>query len=298
MSTGGSFVPDTHDRGQKILVHPRYLAGPYEAEIALRPLRELGWSEREGHLGTTVRSPCRRVRVNIDPQGPARTLWTITAHRSAEDVTPVWTAIADDHTPEEILRGLIDAIAADPPLPGQEHPSAVAGPTGDAHTVYAPVADAGWSHTLSTPYGIARYTAPDRLAGLVHRLSTEPATPGHHRIDTARDTFAFWGGVEGAIGHWRASFSAHTPSHLIAGFATALADPTPVLRTQLDVPRAHRAHVVTVPVPPAPRAEPGRRVQVATARSPQPPAAQPGSPMIPAQRQPPPPPAAPSARRR
>jgi Domain of unknown function (DUF317) len=245
-------VLEALDPQRRILVSPRYLAGNYDIETALHPLAREDWPWREDAQDTAYfHSPCRRVQITVAPNDPNGTLWTISGYPSPEAITPLWTAVASEGTPEEIMEGLFSAIAADPPTADQERPSALYGDAQAKHLVYAPAAQAGWRYTLDVPRGTAHWTAPDRLAGLVHRRAT-PELP--HNSQLPEDAWAFWGGRHGTEGRWVAVFTAQTPSHLIAGFATALTDPAPVLRTHLDLPRAHLSYLTTHPVPSEPTA--------------------------------------------
>ncbi|MFI5525253.1 DUF317 domain-containing protein [Streptomyces platensis] len=76
------------------------------------------------------------------------------------------------------------------------------------------------------------------------------------------------GGRDGYRSSWHATFTIHTPSHLIAVTATALADPTPVPRYEGEIPKRNLTAARVTPVPPpAPTPLDVRRATAARARS-------------------------------
>ncbi|MBU7598880.1 DUF317 domain-containing protein [Streptomyces sp. P38-E01] len=195
---------------QHYLISPRSLAGGGDIRHVRDYLLASGWADRTRRAGPLhLVSPDRTLQVGYD----AHVLpggWTV--HSAAHGHQPEWVAVFGRQTPVEIVAGLTDALA----LPR----SAL------APDVWVPLMKQGWQ--LSTTVGST--TATSRSGARVQFL---------HR---AGEEAMWWADARG----WRASFTSATPLHLIAGFATAMADPEPVLRPLGHAP--HGPSITATPV--------------------------------------------------
>lgn len=197
---------------QHYLISPRSLAGGGDIRHVRDYLLASGWSDKTRRTGPLhLVSPDRTLQVGYDPYVlPGG--WTI--HSAAHRHQPEWVAILGRQTPVEIIAGLTDALTQ----PRTAH----------APNVWTPLKEQGWQ--LSTEANSTTATSPSR----------EPAQVQFRHV--AGDEAAWWVGTR----NWTASFTTTTPLHLIQRFATALADPEPVLR-----PLGHAPHgdpIVASPV--------------------------------------------------
>ncbi|MFF2957016.1 DUF317 domain-containing protein [Kitasatospora sp. NPDC057965] len=239
---------DGRPRPQLVAVTPRYLAGgPADYRGELHHLaREHGWSvaaavHRHGDRAT---SPCHRAKVyeaRLSTRGPA-----LSIDVQDTEERPLWHAAITRHTPGEVVRPALTALAQalrdDPP--GDRNPRAIAAPPDLASWSPAP----GWLSFRDND-GILVHQAPDALATLVVREPADPA-PSAHPPGTV---YAFTGGPQDSRHSWSAEFSSTTPPAIIAAMYRALADPEPLVRRPIEVPPHHWPHAtITTLTPPMP----------------------------------------------
>ncbi|MEU9342034.1 DUF317 domain-containing protein [Streptomyces sp. NPDC048278] len=206
---------------QDVRVSPVYLAGPtsdFTGDPALAPLLAQGFAlHHDEESNVYLSSPGQGIRLGYLPEGPDHTLWKVTVHTDPFG-PPRWTATFDMPTPIELVTAFTTALANSYAKNPQ---SCVAGTAHGADEVLRPLSDAGWKREVLRAETLC--TAPDRLAGLSY--SRRPLAPETElRQDSAR--WVLWGGQDGYISRWYASFSSCTPAHLIASTTARLADPT------------------------------------------------------------------------
>ncbi|MGD6764285.1 DUF317 domain-containing protein [Streptomyces sp. BH097] len=244
-----------------ILVSPIYLAGStHTGDPALQPLLDCGFVLTGDEYGNVyVNSPDQRFRLGYMPEGPDYTLWKITAQRTPF-AEPEWMATFDASTPTELVTTFTSALAdryqADPT-------AALFGPSSPAQEACLPLQNAGWRHSSARPSTF--FTAPDGLAGLTH---SGRHLPRQDELRGERQRWLLWGGEDGYLERWYATFTSGVPTPLIAATTDRLADPTPALRYERDIPRRNRAaaHLRLVQ-PPTPTPLDVRRAAAARAQS-------------------------------
>lgn len=226
-----------HDDLEELLVSPRHLAGSRgDGDGAIRPLLDAGWSHRYDDLGNSyVDSPCMRVRVAFTPEGEDIGLWHVTA--APLPMHPFkWKMVADAQVPVEAVAAFTTALAASVTADGDEFLIAPLG----AMPGWYPLSEAGWREQID--HAVAEFVSPEGMARLVCNRS--PSTyagemsSGPHAWD-----------LEIGDGRYRdhATFTSDTPTHLIAAFTTALADPAPVPRTRHELPKAFLRYLTATP---------------------------------------------------
>ncbi len=200
-------------------------------------------------------SPDQRIRIGWF--GDDFELWKISA---AEDAfsAPRWTATFNHVTPAEMVAGLTaalvqdydEAIASD--TPGRF----LTGPTVPWRDTVRPLTDAGWNLDGAAELGTVEIIAPDDQAGiLIDRRG----------YGSDRTTVELWAGPPGWGTRAEATFTARTPSHLIAATAAVMAKSTPVVRERHQVDRRMQ-HLVTMT--PVASATPIAEAQVSRAPTP------------------------------
>ncbi|WP_405539644.1 DUF317 domain-containing protein [Streptomyces sp. NBC_00075] len=250
-------------RFEDVQVSPFYLAGPtsdFTGDPALAPLLDLGFAvNHDDAHNVYVSSPAQDIRLGYLPEGPDHTLWKVTVHTDLFE-PPRWMATFDTATPIELVTAFTTALANS----HAEGPdSYLTGTALRAEEGLRPLTEAGWKHEYLRAETLL--TAPDQLAGLTY--SRRFLTPeAELREDAAR--WLLWGGRDGYISRWYASFTTHTPVRLIAATTARLADPTPVIRHPRDVPARNRGAAHITPVrPPVPTPLDVRRASAARASS-------------------------------
>jgi hypothetical protein len=248
---------------EDVHVSPLYLAGPtsdFTGDPALAPLLAQGFVLNYDEAANAyVSSPAQDVRLGYLPEGPDHTLWNVAVHTDPFGA-PRWMAAFDTPTPIELVTAFTTALA----ISHARSPElCVAGTTQGVDEVLRPLCEAGWKREDLRAETVL--TAPDQLSGLTY--SRRPLTPkAELRQDETR--WVLWGGRDGYISRWYASFTSRTPTHLIAAVTARLADPTPVLRYRRDVPARNRGAAHITPVrPPTPTPLDVRRASAARARS-------------------------------
>ncbi|MEH0507253.1 DUF317 domain-containing protein [Streptomyces scabiei] len=227
-----------------VLVAPGYLAGSaYCGTDAFVPLTHHYWHDMSDEMGnfyvTTMGS---QLRIAYVPEASelmpdATALWQIRC-RTDLHAPPTWTAAFTDETPPEIVAAVTAALDADvtagrwndePYRERDDHPE----------MVWEVLRAARWQITVDGWHITA--TSPDRLARLEYR---PPSSFGGHKV--ARDEAwraRILAAPDARRALWEADFHSATPAHLVAAFATALADPAPVSRERACVPRECHAHL-------------------------------------------------------
>lgn len=201
-------MPQTPETVEVEFISPRHLAGGGDPAWITVPLhRACGWSHGHDPLMPRVilSSPDQKALLRLEPD-PDGQWWTL--HQARTSDRPAWYASFGARTPVEIIAAFTDALTD--PTPAADAP-------GDP---YGALRQAGWSR-----YFDDGLVSPDKKA-YVERPGT-PADPGAWFVTVTL-------GMHQKV--WQARFGAHTPPHLLAAFTTALADPSPVPRT--DSPRS------------------------------------------------------------
>ncbi|MGW4041194.1 DUF317 domain-containing protein [Streptomyces sp. NPDC004778] len=229
------YAPDDPTRYQEVLVSPMYLAGSNgTGEAGFAPVAH--WPHQyldEGHCQLLVTSPDQRIRIGWF--GDDFELWKISAAEDAFSASR-WTATFNHVTPAEMVAGLTAALV-------QDYDEAIASdtlgrfltqPTVPWRDTVRPLTDAGWNLDGAAELGTVEIIAPDDQAGiLIDRRG----------YGSDRTTVELWAGPPGWGTRAEATFTARTPSHLIAATAAVMAKSTPVVRersratTPLDVRR-------------------------------------------------------------
>ncbi|RPK83288.1 hypothetical protein EES45_07280 [Streptomyces sp. ADI97-07] len=234
------YAPDDPTRYQEVLVSPMYLAGSKgTGEAGFAPVAHWPYQYLdEGPCQLLVTSPDQRIRIGWF--GDDFELWKISA---AEDAfsAPRWTATFNHVTPAEMVAGLTaaliqdydEAIASD--APGRF----LTGPTVPWRDTVRPLTDAGWNLDGGAELGTVEIIAPDDQAGiLIDRRG----------YGSDRTTVELWAGAPGWGTRAEATFTARTPSHLIAATAAVMAKSTPVVRERHQVDRRMQHLVTMTPV--------------------------------------------------
>ncbi|WTD06193.1 DUF317 domain-containing protein [Streptomyces albidoflavus] len=250
-------VPDDPYQYQEVLVIPMYLAGSNgTGEVGLAPVAN--WPHHyldEGPCQLLVTSPDQRIRIGWF--GDDFELWKISA---AEDAfsAPRWTATFNHVTPAEMVAGLTTALV-------QDYDEAIAsdtpgrfltGPTASWRDTVRPLTDAGWALDGGAELGTVEIIAPDDQAGiLIDRRG----------YGSDRTTVELWAGPPGWGTRAEATFTARTPSHLIAATAAVMAKSTPVVRERHQIDQRMR-HLVTMT--PVASATPTPEAQISRAPTP------------------------------
>ncbi|CAL9583140.1 hypothetical protein SUDANB106_05087 [Streptomyces sp. enrichment culture] len=198
-------------------ITPRHLAGPGDARHVTHGLAAAGWTPTSDPLSPQIvlTSPDHRHSLQFDPHSATSAWWRLRAE--ATDTEPGWYAEFGELVPAEVLGGLTDALIAPPP---REQPDP-----------WRVLSSAGW--LLDAP---AAAHSPDALCRIDLRSTDQHDTPSWH-IETRRHDH----GAPAGPRIWHAWFDGRTPSHLVAAFTAALADPTPLQRGMYDRIAHHSA---------------------------------------------------------
>ncbi|GAV38248.1 DUF317 domain-containing protein [Streptomyces acidiscabies] len=234
---------DQHDPYHEVLVSPRYLAGSDgSGEAGFAPVAH--WPHHhldEGPCQLLVTSPDQRIRIGWF--GDDFDLWKISAAEEAV-AAPRWTATFNHVAPAEIVAGLTNALAQDYAAsdPDEGNGRFLAHPSMYWADAARPLTDAGWTRSGAAERGTVEIIAPDGQAGIL--------------IDRRRsgwddEVFTLWSGPPGWGTRAEATFTARTPSHLIAATAAAMTDPTPVIRVRRHLDPQLRDLATLTPVRPA-----------------------------------------------
>ncbi|KND28599.1 DUF317 domain-containing protein [Streptomyces stelliscabiei] len=207
---------------QHYLIEPRHLAGGGNLGHVTEFLRASGWKDASRSGGSVVfDSPDRTVRIGYDPHTQPGG-WTISGH--ATGTAPAWHATLGRRTPVEVVAGVTDALTQ----PRAAH----------APNAWALLEQQGWTSERGEDQS---YEAvhPDNNSWLRY-------------CQDERGQAVWWAGARTEHGQvWDAVFTPTTPLHLIEAFATALADPQPVMRPRGHVPPTSRVRTTSVSVLPS-----------------------------------------------
>jgi hypothetical protein len=232
-------VHDDDEQWREYHVTPRYLAGQsFSGDPGFADVPDT-WPQYEpdDHGGRfVITSPDRRIHIGWDGDGLDE-LWRIGAYEQ-----PVgrlrWLVTANHATPPEAIAGLTKALVVDyetgrdafldPPSPYWP-PAAL------------PLLGAGWTRGTARN-GTTEILAPDNMAGLLIN---------QRAVDPDDEVYTLWAGP---VGYTRSqiTFTALTPSHLVAATAAAFSDPRPVVRERHFIHPSVEHAVHLEPVSPAP----------------------------------------------
>ncbi|GLW58204.1 hypothetical protein [Kitasatospora phosalacinea] len=240
-----SLEPLPPSPGPRVLVSPRYLAGP-GARGPQPPSPSALWHATEP--GQVV-SSCGRARVEASPEGGLR----VYASPHPLDINSAWRARFTPNTPVEITDAwledfLTDSVAADLDL----------GTAGtfvrDADMMLGeavePLTSAGWSAYSDAT--CLRLLAPGGYAS----ASIPHGRAPHHPSTTTAEALASplrWGAdfdVTAPTGRWHAHLTDHTPPHLVRALISELTDPAALPRDSDRIPRQLLTSVRLASIPP------------------------------------------------
>jgi hypothetical protein len=190
---------------QHYLIQPRHLAGGGDLTHITAYLHAAGWKNRtrRGNGPITFSSPDGNSRISYARDlNPPR--WMVSGN-SGDDPFNTWHASFGAAVPVEILAGFTDALTQ--------------APTPFAPNVWRPLTAQGWTNTAGEH---PTATSPDGGASLQFRQENGSA----HWVASANATTS--SGQETQV--WDAVLTDNAPMQAIERFATALADPMPLLR--------------------------------------------------------------------
>ncbi|MFG3255276.1 DUF317 domain-containing protein [Streptomyces sp. NPDC048172] len=205
-------------RWREYHVTPRYLAGSgFAGDPAFAPVGH--WPHHDLDDDTwcqlLITSPDGRIRLGWfgDDYEPVK----ITAAEDA--VGPArWTARFNQNFPPEITVGFTEALAQDWDPDSERF---LARPSIYWADSVEPLLEAGWERLRASRPGTVELLAPDGQAG------AWIDTRGYGREE---ETVRLWAGPKGYLTRAEATFTADTPTHLIAATAAALKAPLPAVR--------------------------------------------------------------------
>jgi hypothetical protein len=189
---------------------PRHLAGPGDARHVTHGPVAAGWSTVSDPLSAEIvlSSPDHRHRLQFDPQSTTSAWWRLRA--GPTDSGSSWYAEFGELVPAEVLAGFTDALIALPP----QH-----------QDPWRPVIPANWQRDAD-----GTVHSPDSMCHIELRpLNIFRDRPSWH-IETREPNRGKFRGPR----IWHAFFDEHTPTHLVEGFLTALADHRPLQRGMYD----------------------------------------------------------------
>ncbi|WP_055590516.1 DUF317 domain-containing protein [Peterkaempfera griseoplana] len=239
--------------GEIVAVSPGYLGGPGDPDAALDTFLDAhpDWSRyRPGAGETTVAvSDCLLGRIQLDHEPDSRGIrWTIAAYTSPVGERS-WKAEFDTRTPHEVVLVVACqlAFALAQPAPAQRD-SALWG-SDRLPALLTRAAEAGWRWRDTAADDETALQAPDGTAGLTLREGHERIT-GFEDSDGLPVACTLWAGpADRPDRQWKGTFTAATPTTLLAAALSELTDPHPALRTTDQIPEAHRALVGITPRP-------------------------------------------------
>ncbi|KMS74096.1 hypothetical protein ACM01_15860 [Streptomyces viridochromogenes] len=196
---------------------PRHLAGPGDPRRVTQALRAGGWKNYgdPDFPHVVLASPDLRHTLVLEPAPDTyASWWRISSNADGQH----WHASFGGNTPVEIIAGFTDALLH--PAPASEL------------DVWPTLQAADWTYERDER-GNESARHPDGITSMERRATLT----SYYFAWTAE--VALPTGLGGQKRLWHAYFDDRTPCHLLAGFATALADPAPVSRGHYDVPHAH-----------------------------------------------------------
>jgi hypothetical protein len=198
-------------------ITPRYLAGGGDPRRVTEVLRAAGWSDHSdpGYPHVLLASPDMAVRLTLEPAQPDTYTDWWAFHG------PGWYVHFGGHTPTEILAGFSDALVRPAP---EQAPSAA----GIRDLLVA----TGWSREYDRS-GTESARSPDGYLTMTGKPWSSDRT---QRTWIAEASLPTAGGGHERM--WQARFHQDTPSHLVAGFASALVDPGAVHRGSYGLPHS------------------------------------------------------------
>ncbi|MFJ5875323.1 DUF317 domain-containing protein [Streptomyces sp. NPDC093088] len=245
---------------EEILVSPMYLAGSGSSgDAGFAPVSH--WPHHyldDGPCQLVVTSPDRRIQIGWF--GDDFELWKITAAQEAV-APPHWTATFNHVTPPEIVAGLTTALAQDYAAsdPYENNGRFLTNPSTYWADAVRPLTDAGWKQDGGAELGTVEIIAPDGQAGVLIN---------NRRSGWDDETFTLWAGPRGWGTRAEATFTARTPSHLIAATAAVMASSAPVLRERHMIHHEVEHLVTLTPVAQAVTVAPAAEPSVSRAPTP------------------------------
>lgn len=193
---------------------PRHLAGRGDPRHITQALRAAGWSNHSDpdYPHVILSSPDQRYALALEPEPESYSKWWRISCTSDDEN---WYAQFGSSTPVEVLAGFTDALLSPAPE--------------SAPDVWPILTAAGWTHARDER-GHEAAEHPDGIMQLRRWNTVSSWDRGWTAAALLPDGL---GGVETV---WEA-YLGNTP-HLVAAFATALVDPTPVPRAEFDVPHS------------------------------------------------------------
>ncbi|MFD3808064.1 DUF317 domain-containing protein [Streptomyces sp. NPDC058619] len=193
---------------------PRHLAGRGDPRHITQALRAAGWSNHSDpdYPHVLLSSPDQRYALALEPENESYSKWWRISCTSDDEN---WYAQFGGNTPVEILAGFTDALLI--PVPET------------APDVWSILTAAGWTH-VQDERGHELAEHPDGIMQLRRWNTPSNWNPGWTAAALLPD------GLGGQESVWEAHLG--NAQHLAAAFATALVDPRPVARAELDVPHS------------------------------------------------------------
>ncbi|CAL9365764.1 hypothetical protein SUDANB105_00759 [Streptomyces sp. enrichment culture] len=218
---------DTHAWRIPFDTTPRHLAGPGDARHVTHGLAAAGWTRTSDPLSPEIvlRSPDHRYTLQFDPQSATSAWWRLRAEPT--DTEPGWYAEFGELVPAELIGHLTDALLASPPT---EQPDIL-------QALHAANWETDEQGTAHSPDGMCRLELRHLGGHEAPSWCIETRERGH-------------GGYDGPL-IWRAYLHSRTPTRLVNGFVTALADSAPLQRGMHD--RIAHYSVVQQPSPLTPQ---------------------------------------------
>ncbi|MGW2397086.1 DUF317 domain-containing protein [Kitasatospora sp. NPDC001664] len=241
-------APPTAAAQDEVLVRPRHLAGPGPLPV-LQPLLHLhSWPYKvdESLAQVVATSPCRRIEIAMEPHRIFH-LYRVSVRKHPADPMPYWQATFTKDTPAEIVAAFVQAIAADRYTMPEE---IVTEPTASPTTAWRPLLKAGWQ--LKDDPRAVLLTSPDGTTN----FSYSPTSTD----DRCGEGVGAWM-AQAEFGpawsdQWSIVLGHSTPVRYAAILASAIADPTPVVRRRHTLSAAALPRLETRPARPA---DPSRR---------------------------------------
>ncbi|AJC55080.1 DUF317 domain-containing protein [Streptomyces sp. 769] len=196
---------------------PRHLAGGGDPRHITQALRAAGWKNHSDpdYPHVVLASPDYRHTIVLEPEPESYAAWwRIWSNAGGER----WHASFGGNTPVEVIAGFSDALL---------HPAPASEPD-----VWPVLRAAGWTYERDERGNEAAHH-PDGITSM-ERRTTLTSDYFSWSAEVSLPT-----GLGGQKRLWHAYFDDRTPRHLLAAFATALADPAPVPRGHYDVPHPH-----------------------------------------------------------
>ncbi|OKJ72222.1 DUF317 domain-containing protein [Streptomyces sp. CB02460] len=196
---------------------PRHLAGPGDPRHITQALRAAGWKNvgDPDFPHVVLASPDYQHALVLEPTPETYSSWW----RISSTPWGGWHASFGGNTPAEVIAGFTDALLRPAPVTEPDF--------------WPTLRAAGWTYERDER-GNEHARHPDGITTMERRATTPDSDHFAWTAEVALPT-----GLGGHHRLWHAYFDDRTPGHLLAGFAAALVDQSPVPRGRYDVPHAH-----------------------------------------------------------